>query len=218
MATGGQDDGERRQNRPGTERGRQPPVGILIGGTSHVGKSTFARALARSLGRPLISTDDLARHPGRPWPTVRPEVAEYYERLSDDTIHWFLKVHHETMWPRILQILEDHRRGAAPFVMEGAALRPEYLAQLDPGAFRAVVLVAGNDLLRSRILEQSRHREADAPRAALIDRFLERSLRENDALLRSARLAGIPCVDVAVPGALDALRNELGGGQPDQAG
>ncbi len=40
--------------------------GILIAGSSHVGKSTFAARLTKALGWSLISTDSLARHPGRP--------------------------------------------------------------------------------------------------------------------------------------------------------
>lgn len=40
-------------------------LGILIGGSSHVGKSTLSKQLAAALGIELISTDDLARHPGR---------------------------------------------------------------------------------------------------------------------------------------------------------
>ena len=53
---------------------------VLIGGTSHVGKSTVARALATSLGFRHVSTDRLARHPGRPWTTTRPHVREHYAR------------------------------------------------------------------------------------------------------------------------------------------
>ena len=40
---------------------------LLIGGTSHVGKSTLAQLLALKLGWNYRSTDKLARHPGRPW-------------------------------------------------------------------------------------------------------------------------------------------------------
>ncbi|MEL7245323.1 MAG: 2-phosphoglycerate kinase, partial [Cyanobacteria bacterium J06573_2] len=40
---------------------------ILIGGSSHVGKSTLAQSLANKLNWNYISTDKLARHPGRPW-------------------------------------------------------------------------------------------------------------------------------------------------------
>lgn len=40
---------------------------LLIGGSSHVGKSTVAQSLASHLGWNYRSTDKLARHPGRPW-------------------------------------------------------------------------------------------------------------------------------------------------------
>ncbi len=40
---------------------------ILIGGSSNVGKSILAQSLALKLGWSHISTDSLARHPGRPW-------------------------------------------------------------------------------------------------------------------------------------------------------
>ncbi len=40
---------------------------ILIGGSSHAGKSTLGQAIAAKLGWSYRSTDKLARHPGRPW-------------------------------------------------------------------------------------------------------------------------------------------------------
>lgn len=180
---------------------QQPPLGLL----SHVGKSTLASALASSLGRELISTDNLGRHPGRPWPSVRPQVAEYYASLSDETIHWFLKVHHENMWPRIRQIIESHRQLAKPFVLEGAALRPEYVAQLEPGSVAAVFLYADEDFLRRRMMEEAGHSDADEATAAIIAKFIERSIRENRDMLEAAQAANIRCVDVATPGTLDAL-------------
>ncbi|KQX60479.1 MULTISPECIES: AAA family ATPase [Ensifer] len=184
---------------------QHPALGILIAGSSHVGKSTLAGALAGSLGRELISTDALGRHPGRPWPSVRPEVAEYYASLTDDTIHWFLKVHHENMWPRIRQIIDNHRQRAKPFVLEGAALRPEYVAELDPGSVTAVFLYADDDFLRQRMLDEARRDERYEQKAGIINKFIERSLRENRDMLQSARAADIRCVDVAAPGAVEAV-------------
>ena len=59
---------------------------ILIGGTSHVGKSTVGRRLAEDLGWNYLSTDQLARHPGRPWRAdggqIPDDVAEHYSSLS----------------------------------------------------------------------------------------------------------------------------------------
>ncbi|WP_043612674.1 AAA family ATPase [Ensifer sp. ZNC0028] len=191
---------------------QQPALGILIGGTSHVGKSTLAGTLARSLSRELISTDALGRHPGRPWPTVRPEVAEYYASLTDETIHWFLKVHHENMWPRIRQIVDSHRERGQPFVLEGAALRPEYVAELEAGSVTAVFLYADDDFLRQRMLDEARRDERYEQKAGIINKFIERSLRENRDMLESARAADIRCIDVAVPGAVEAVAQEFSAG------
>lgn len=183
----------------------EPSLGILIGGSSHVGKSTLANELAAALGRDLISTDSLGRHPGRPWPSVLPQVAEYYFSLSDDTVHWFLKAHHENMWPRVRQLIEDYRLASKRFILEGAALRPEYVAQLDPGLITAVHLYADDDLLRHRMIERSDYERADRAIAAVIDKFIERSIRENREMLEAARAANIRCVDVGVPGSIDSL-------------
>ncbi|QRY68479.1 hypothetical protein JVX98_09440 [Ensifer sp. PDNC004] len=191
---------------------QQPALGILIGGTSHVGKSTLAGTLARSLSRELISTDALGRHPGRPWPSLRPEVAEYYASLTDETIHWFLKVHHENMWPRIRQIIDSHQERGQPFVLEGAALRPEYVAALEPGSIIALFLHADDDFLRRRMMDEARRDEAYDEKAAIIEKFIERSLRENREMLEAAQTANIRCIDVAVPGALDALLTEFSAG------
>lgn len=39
---------------------------LLIGGTSHTGKSTLAAAWAEAHGARVVHTDLLKRHPGRP--------------------------------------------------------------------------------------------------------------------------------------------------------
>lgn len=140
---------------------------------------------------------------------VRPQVAEYYSRLSDDTIHWFLKVHHENLWPRIEQIIEIRRKRSQPFILEGSALRPEYIARIEPGLVRSLLLYSDSDFLQMRLTEESGLRDADPASGLVIRKFIERSLRENTELLRAAREVDMPCVDVAVPGALDGLLHEF---------
>lgn len=187
---------------------KRHPVGIAIAGSSHAGKSTLARRLRDAVHGKLISTDDLGRHPGRPWPTVRPQVAEYYARLSDDTIHWFLKVHHENMWPQIVQTMRPPHQLARPIVLEGAALRPEYIAAFNKD-FLMFFLYADGSFLRARMEQESRIKEVDLSTAAIFEKFIERSLRENDEMFKAAQIANIRCVDVADPAALELLEHEI---------
>ena len=55
---------------------------ILIGGSSHVGKSTLSRSLADKLGWRLISTDKMARHPGRPWRSAPERLPDHVAEHS----------------------------------------------------------------------------------------------------------------------------------------
>jgi adenylate kinase family enzyme len=100
---------------------------ILIGGSSHVGKSTLAEFIAAKLGWQCISTDRLARHPGRPWKTDSAEipshVAEHYLSLSPDELIEDVLSHYKNLWPRIRSILTEHLdRSTTGLVMEGSAL------------------------------------------------------------------------------------------------
>ncbi len=104
------------------------PTGLLIFGSSHVGKTTLAERIGQATAWPVLSSDKMARHPGRPWPVVRAPVAEYYERLTDETIYWFLRTHYENMWPLIGRAIDAERQAGRHFVLEGSALRPDYLA------------------------------------------------------------------------------------------
>ncbi|WP_435658453.1 hypothetical protein [Brucella pituitosa] len=183
--------------------------GILITGTSHVGKTSFAHSLADKLGWNIISTDDLARHPGRPWPTMRPAIAEYYERLSSETIHWFLKVHHQNIWPVIGRKIEDEIHARRPFIFEGSALRPEYLATLNTAFTACVCLYAKAGFLQERMHGGAGYSKAEAPHRAIIDKFIERSLRENTEMQAAAQTHHIKLVNVADSSAMDALYKDL---------
>ena len=127
---------------------------ILIGGASHTGKTTLAESLGKMLNWSASSTDSLARHPGRPWPSVRPHVGEHYLKLSQEAIFQFLLVHHANMWPSTRDLISRHVSGsiADALVLEGSALRPEYVAELDILAIEAVWLTASDRLIRDRIL------------------------------------------------------------------
>ncbi|WP_421398742.1 hypothetical protein [Agrobacterium fabrum] len=182
---------------------------ILIAGTSHVGKSTLAGLLSTRLGWQAISTDSLARHPGRPWPGIPAPVEEYYTALSAETIHWFLKVHHQNIWPLIRPMIDSSSHSGNPAIFEGAALRPEFISPLLGSTVAGLLLHAGNDFLLERMRSHARYEDAMAGQRRIMDAFIERSLRENTEMLASAREHHLPIVDVTSPEALKTLVADL---------
>lgn len=182
---------------------------IFVTGSSHVSKTTLASRLSNRLGWNLISTDKLARHPGRPWPAVHPAVAEYYASLSSETIYWFLRMHHENMWPSIKQKIQAEALARKPFIIEGSALRPEYIATLDFAQMAAVYLYADADFLQDRIHRESRYDEANEYQRLLIDKFIAQSLRDNAEMHTTTQKPGIPVVDVADASAVERVFEAL---------
>lgn len=182
-----------------------PLLTILIAGTSHVGKSTLAGLLSEKLGCEAISTDSLARHPGRPWPGIPAPVEDYYTQLSAETIHWFLKVHHQNIWPLIRSLIDNTSGTGNPAIFEGAALRPEFISPLLGGTVAGVFLHAGNDFLLERMRSHAQYDDATASQRQIMDAFIERSLRENTEMLASAQQHHLPVVDVTKPQALETL-------------
>lgn len=179
---------------------------ILIGGTSHVGKSTVAREVAERLGIEHISTDSLARHPGRPWRTsgqeLRPHVAEHYEQLTVDELIASVLRHYARLWPQIEGLIVDRATSSAGtgLVLEGSALWPERIAELTVPNTAAVWLTADASLLRRRIRAAAGYDESTDAEQRLIDRFLARTDRYQDLVIGAVDelgLAGIVNVEEA---------------------
>lgn len=182
---------------------------VLIFGTSHVGKSTLASRLGERLGWPVHSTDKMGRHPGRPWPEVREPVAEYYTRLSDETIYWFLLVHQNNIWPHISQQIIKAAAGQTGSVFEGSALRPEFFASLEQVETTPIGLYADEAFLRDRMLAESGYEQRQAPQRLLIDKFITRSLRQNADFFETATRLGLPMINVADSEALASATEQL---------
>lgn len=185
------------------------PSVLLIFGTSHVGKSTLAAGMGTALGWKVLSTDQLARHPGRPWPEVKPAVADFYESLSDESIYWFLQVHHENLWPRIQHLIAAESASRQGLVFEGSALRPEFIANLESQAFVPVGLHASADFLLRRIKTESRYNELDGRMRSLVDKFITRSLHDNQNIVSAAERLGLRLVNIEDRDKLDELPNDL---------
>lgn len=186
---------------------------LLLLGTSHVGKSSCAKALTDLFDVPALSTDTLGRHPGRPWTGVPAQVLEFYQSLSPSALHWFLKVHHQNMRPVIGHVIDSAPAGSG-FILEGAALRPEYLDGWGIPPNSATCLHADTSTLKARMRESSDYATHTHDMRVAIDAFIQRSLTENDELADSAARHGVRVFDTAVadPGSIaQQIVDQMGG-------
>lgn len=188
---------------------------LLIGGTSHAGKSTLAACMARRRGWPCVSTDKLARHPGRPWAqapaSVPLHVVEHYQGLETDALIASVMAHYRAMQPTIRDLVARH---AAPeseqgLVLEGSAILPAEAAPLLGPQVRAVWLTAADELIARRMRRESGYADRDAPGRALIDKFLARTLSFNRLVGEDARRLGWPCIEVREVMTSDAVADAV---------
>jgi 2-phosphoglycerate kinase len=184
---------------------------ILIGGSSNIGKSTLAESLAIKLGWRQISTDSLARHPGRPWRT-KPEsvplhVAEHYLSLSADALIEDLLRHYRSMWPNLESMITRHATNDSTerLILEGAALWPEFVATLNLDNVAAIWLTASNDFLQARIHQASQFEEATVQGKVMIQKFLERTYRYNGQMMNAIKRLGLVSINVETTASLNEL-------------
>ena len=184
---------------------------ILIGGTSNTGKSTLAQVLASKLGWRHISTDSLARHPGRPWrvgPAAVPEhVAEHYlSRTVEELLADVLR-HYERMWPDVKAMITLHATDSStePLLVEGSALWPDFVATLELDNAGAIWLTGSDDLLQTRIHDESRFEQASCCEKAMIQKFIGRTHLYNEHMLAAVKRLGLLSFNVEQASSLDEL-------------
>jgi 2-phosphoglycerate kinase len=185
---------------------------ILIGGTSHTGKSTVAKRIAEKIDAICVSTDSLARHPGRPWGATgaRPHVARYYLELSDDERLRSVLVHYRNLWPLIERGVRKHVSDQLerPLVFEGSGLLPENAVHLAIPGVAAVWLTGKETLLRSRIYKESDYeRQGDRGRK-MIDAFVTRAGDFDRAVMDSVRKLNLPSLEVRDGATIEELARE----------
>ena len=176
---------------------------ILIGGSSHSGKSALSESIASNLGWNRISTDTLARHPGRPWrpaPEKVPDhVAEHYLSLSvDELIVDVLHHYRVNVWPKIEEIVASHIKDPSltGLVVEGSALWPELVATLNSENIATLWLTASKEIFRQRIHNESQYHLKSLRERRMIDKFLQRTLVYNAQMIEIANRHGFILVDV----------------------
>jgi hypothetical protein len=199
---------------------------LLIGGTSNVGKTTLAQALAAQLGWTCVSTDSLGRHPGRPWKAdggavradgraVPADVVAHYRSLSVPDLTAAQLTHYDRMWPRIVSLLDAHVGGdhTVPLILEGSGVWPDLVAELAPElgsehgdvVAAAIWLTASPETLRARIYAASRYAELADDDRVLIDKFIGRTALYDTYLVAAVGRLGLPLLDVDTLTSVDAL-------------
>jgi 2-phosphoglycerate kinase len=174
---------------------------ILIGGTSHAGKSTLAESLATKIGWSCCSTDTLARHPGRPWKTspetVPQHVADHYLSLSvDELIADVCRHYTDIVWPLAEKIIATHtsEQSTDCVIIEGSAILPELAASVLSDKVGAVWITACDELLMQRIRTTSGYIEKMPRERTLIDQFLRRAIAFNHGLKSSIERHGLASI------------------------
>jgi 2-phosphoglycerate kinase len=182
---------------------------VLIGGTSHTGKSTLAESLAAQSGFKNISTDSLARHPGRPW-KQRPEeiplpVQQHYSALPVDELVSQVVKHYEKLWPLILSVIESYKNG---LILEGSALLPKLIHQMNFKKIPAVWLTSTDSFLKDRIYKSSDYFNKSIKEKYLIDKFVKRTFAFNKMILKEAKQLNFLFLEVEKIGNVEDLANE----------
>jgi 2-phosphoglycerate kinase len=178
---------------------------ILIGGSSHAGKSTLAQYAAAELGWSYCSTDKLARHPGRPWvgangKAIPQHVVEYYREISVEALFLDVLSHYEkNVLPQVEVIVHSHvsDKSKECLVLEGSALWPKFVVNLVsvPGV-KAIWLTASNQIFQSRINRESNFCNVCEDEKHLIQKFIHRTLFYNKQMREEVEHLGFMCIDV----------------------
>lgn len=189
---------------------------LLIGGASHVGKSTLARSIAAHLNWNYCSTDKLARHPGRPWQPqlidIPKHVIEHYQLLSaNELIKDVLDHYRENVWRSIEDIVTSHATDISSenMIIEGSALLPDLVINLDiDNILASIWLTASNEFLKERIYLASQYETKSPFEQMLIDKFWERKCFLNDRIIDSVDRLGLVKLNVEAASTPDELMNQ----------
>ncbi len=178
---------------------------ILVGGSSHVGKSTLGYSLAVKLGWDYLATDSMARHPGRPWisakaKTIPEHVVEHYRTLSVEALLLDVLSHYEkNVLPQIEVIVRSHAvdQSKQCLVLEGSALYPRLVANLVmERKVKAVWLTASEQLFQKRIRQESNFDNVGENEKYLIQKFMARTLLYDKCMNEDVEDLGFTCINV----------------------
>ena len=178
---------------------------VLIGGSSHTGKSTLSYSLATRLDWDYLSTDSLARHPGRPWTntskkSIPKQVVEHYESLSVEALFSDVLSHYENnILPQVEAIVSSRiaKQAEKCLILEGSALYPKLVANLVARqSVKAIWLTASERFLKNRIELESNFDNANSDEKYLIMKFIARTLLYDKRMKDEINNLGFNYIDV----------------------
>lgn len=162
------------------------PKVIFIGGAPMIGKTTAAYLVASRLQYGCISTDDIGSgisavtssisHPAFHYMS-KYDYSEYYIKRESKKMIQDINDQHEALWPAILNIIQNHSTWGTATIIEGWALRPDYVTQLS-GDIDGLFLVADDILIENRV-RSSNFSERASDKDTMIRKYIERSLWYN---------------------------------------
>lgn len=190
----------------------------MIGGTSHSGKSTLAEYIANAEDLEYLSTDKLARHPGRPWKDqvrlLPKDVQDFYEY----TIEYFqnqdmgflmndvVSHYSQNIKPLLLAEL-NNRFSDKNIIVEGSAIMPSLALEDDSKDMRFLFLILNDTSIRNRILKNSSYNNRSDEIRRAIDTFILRGIEFNNLLYSQALSLNLPYIIVDENMSVDNLYN-----------
>ena len=178
---------------------------ILIGGSSHTGKSSVAKIMSERLGYSFLSTDSLARHPGRPWRTsakrkIPEHIVEHYSKLAVEELFDDVLRHYRRVWETVKEIIALYITHPAyeRLIIEGSAIWPGFVAGQNYQNVESIWLTAGKSQFQDRIYRESDYEHVSNVEKYLIDKFLKRTQYFNQKMMAEIRQRNMKCIEVSV--------------------
>ena len=190
---------------------------ILIGGSSHIGKTTLGKSLADKLDWNYVSTDSLGKHPGRPWidgntKVVKEHVAKHYKSLSvEDLLSDVLLHYQQNTLPQVETLVNDciSNLSNKHLLIEGSALYPRFIKYLiDTENVLGIWFIASDRLFKNRILQESNYYNVDEEKKYLIQKFLARTLLYNQKIEKDISDLNFNCIHVESVKTLEELMQQ----------
>ena len=178
------------------------------------GKTSLARKLAGKLEYCCLSTDDAAHairavttpktHPGF-HVMAGQDYREYYINHSLDDLISDAQYQHQTTWPAIEELIRVHTTWSAPAIIEGWALQPEQVAELNLPRVQSLWLVVDETALECRIRKDKDFLQGASDVEKLIQQFLGRTIWFNRHIRQTASALGMPILELPAGVSLDEV-------------